>query len=227
MVNGVTRGDYVQVMTAMPPSCIDFILTDPPYIARYRDRSGRSLANDDNGSWLEPAFAEMYRLLKTDGFCLSFYGWPKAERFLAAWRQAGFRIAGHLVFRKGYASSARYLQYRHEQAYLLTKGQPPMPASPLPDVMDWTYTGNRLHPTQKSVRMLKPLIDAFSKPGEIVLDPFCGSGSTLVAAQELGRSFVGIELDPAHHRTASAWVHTSVTFFGQTFDNSARAPMPE
>ena len=122
--NGVTSGDCIEVMAAMPPASIDFILTDPPYIARYRDRTGRSLANDDNGDWLEPAFARMYRLLKPDRFCVSFYGWPKAERFLAAWRQAGFQIAGHLVFRKGYASSSRYLQYRHEQAYLLRAGLP-------------------------------------------------------------------------------------------------------
>lgn len=217
IVNGVIHGDCIEVMARMPASCINFILTDPPYIARFRDRCGRSLANDDNGAWLEPAFAEMYRLLKPHSFCVSFYGWPKAERFLAAWRQAGFHLAGHMVFRKGYASSTRYLQYRHEQAFLLAKGRPPMSSAPPPDVMDWTYTGNRLHPTQKSVNILRPLIDAFCKPGEIVLDPFCGSGSTLVAAQELGRRFVGIELDPAHHRTACAWVHTNATSFEPPF----------
>jgi site-specific DNA-methyltransferase (adenine-specific) len=52
------------------------------------------------------------------------------------------------------------------------------------------------------LEVLKPLISAFTEPGNIVLDPFCGSGSTLVAAQQLGRAFVGIELDRAHHETA-------------------------
>jgi site-specific DNA-methyltransferase (adenine-specific) len=69
-------------------------------------------------------------------------------------------------------------------------------------VIDWQYTGNRLHPTQKPVSALKPLIRAFTDPGDIVLDPFCGSGSTLIAARALERSYIGIELDPQHHRTA-------------------------
>ena len=72
--------------------------------------------------------------------------------------------------------------------------------------MNWTYSGNTLHPTQKSTAILKPLIEAFSKPGDLVLDPFSGSGSTCLAAQQTGRSYIGIELDPTHYGTASSRV---------------------
>jgi len=127
---------------------------------------------------------------------------------MTAWKNAGFRVSGHIVFRKRYTSKTSFLQYRHEQAYLLTKGRPPPPAAPPPDVIDWTYTGNRLHPTQKPVGILSPLIEAFSGPGDVILDPFCGSGSTLVAARELGRSYIGMELDAVHHSTASQRLRT-------------------
>ncbi len=123
---------------------------------------------------------------------------------MKAWREAGFRPVGHLVFRKRYASSVSLLRHQHEQAYLLAKGEVEAPECPLSDVLDWRYTGNRLHPTQKPVGVLAPLIEAFCEPGGLVLDPFCGSGSTPVAARDVGRDYLGIELDGKHYRTACA-----------------------
>ena len=122
---------------------IDLIVTDPPYLTRYRDRTGRTVINDDQADWLAPAFAQMHRVLKRDAFCISFYGWPKADLFIQAWRKAGFRLGGHLVFRKRYGSRSAFLQYRHEMAYLLIRGAPCYPGTALPDVLDWTYTRTR------------------------------------------------------------------------------------
>jgi DNA modification methylase len=203
LANRILHGDCVQLMATLPAESVDFILTDPPYLVRYRDRSGRTVANDDRSDWLRPAFAQMHRVLKPGSLALSTYGWNHVDRFFAAWKAAGFDVVGHLVFRKRYASSSRFFEYRHESAYLLAKGDAKLPACPLPDVMDWHYTGNVLHPTQKPVENLTPIVRTFCKPGDLVLDPFCGSGSSLVAARDAGCAYLGIELDAGHHRTAT------------------------
>ena len=200
--NRIINGDCVSVLPQLPAESVDFVLTDPPYLVNYHSRDGRSIAGDGESAWLKPAFHEIYRVLKPNSFCVSFYGWNRVDEFFAAWKTAGFRPAGHLVWVKSYASSRGLLAYRHEQAYLLVKGEVARPSQALPDVLDWHYTGNRLHPTQKPVRSLKPVIDAFTKPGDIVLDPFCGSGSTLLAAKILGRRYIGIELNPQFCQTA-------------------------
>lgn len=202
LTNQVAHGDCVRVLRRLPANCANLILTDPPYLARYTDRAGRRILNDDNDAWLWPAFVELYRVLKPNSYCISFYGWSKAERFLAVWRECGFQPVGHFVWTKPYASKVGHVKMMHEQAYLLAKGNPLPPNSPPPDVLTWTYTGNRLHPTQKPTASLTPLVEAYSSRGGLVLDPFAGSGTTGAAARLCGRRFLLIEKDPAYYRAA-------------------------
>ena len=149
-------GDCVRVMATIPDNAIDFILTDPPYLVGFRDRSGRTIAGDVNDDWLQPASNEMYRVLKKDALMVSFYGWNRIDRFMAAWKRAGFSVVGHLVFTKSYTSKSAYVAYRHECAYILAKGRPALPQKPLPDVLGWKYSGNRHHPTEKPVTSSSP-----------------------------------------------------------------------
>ena len=150
--NTIIHADCLKALPMLQDRSINFILTDPPYITRYKSRDGRTVANDDNDAWLKPAFAEMYRVLANDSFCVSFYGWPHADKFMQAYRAAGFRVVGHLMFPKRYASSTRFVRYQHESAHLLAKGNPRQPERPIADVIEWKYTGNKLHPTQKPFR---------------------------------------------------------------------------
>ncbi|EPA9385869.1 TPA: DNA methyltransferase, partial [Escherichia coli] len=124
-------GDCVRVMATFPGNAVDFILTDPPYLVGFRDRSGRTIAGDKTDEWLQPACNEMYRVLKKDALMVSFYGWNRVDRFMAAWKNAGFSVVGHLVFTKNYTSKAAYVGYRHECAYILAKGRPRLPQNPL------------------------------------------------------------------------------------------------
>jgi site-specific DNA-methyltransferase (adenine-specific) len=193
--NGVIHGDCAAVLQSLPAESVDFVLTDPPYLVRYKDRSGRTIRNDGASSQVLQAFKDVYRVLKQDCLCVSFYGWNRVDAFFAAWKGAGFVPVGHIVFSKSYASAHRFLSYYHESAYLLAKGRPQLPANPISDVQPWRYSGNKGHPTEKSVETLKPIIEAFTKVGDRVLDPFAGSGSSLVAAALSRRRYLGIELE--------------------------------
>ena len=201
-VNRIIPGDCVEVMRQMPAGSVDFIATDPPYLVGYTSRDGRRIANDQTDEWLVPAVREMYRVLKYNRFFVCFYGWNRVDRFFAAWKQAGFHPVRHLVWVKPYHSNSGFVRYAHEEAYLLTKGTPDTPPMLIRDVLEWHYTGNGLHPTQKPVMAMLPLIMAFSRMRDIVLDPFAGSGTTAVAAKQLGRRYIGIEIDPAYARQA-------------------------
>lgn len=193
--NRIIQGDCLDILKDLPSSSADLILTDPPYFVRYRDSFGRSIANDVNPESVLGAFDDLYRILKPNRFCVCFYGWSKVNAFFDAWTKAGFRPVGHLVWHKDYASKTGYVSYTHEQAYVLVKGNPAKPECPIADVQPWEYSGNRLHPTEKAVSVLQPLVRSFSEPGDLVLDPFAGSGSSLVAAALSGRSALGIELE--------------------------------
>lgn len=78
-------GNCIDVMARISDNAIDLILTDPPYLVGFRDRSGRTIAGDVNDEWLQPACNEMYRVLKKDALMVSFYGWNRVDRFMAAW----------------------------------------------------------------------------------------------------------------------------------------------
>ena len=71
----------------------------------------------------------------------------------------------------------------------------------------WTdidfYKEKHLHPTQKPLRLIKRLVEASSNEGDIVLDPFAGSGSTQVACIHLNRHYIGIEMDTNYYQMAS------------------------
>src|SRR4051794_12223987 len=111
--NTIIHGNCLHILPQLSEGVVDFILTDPPYLANHTSRDGRRIQNDDNDAWLKPAFAQMYRVLGWDRFCVSFYGWPHADRFLTAFRAAGFRVVGHLAFPKRYTSKTRFLRYQH------------------------------------------------------------------------------------------------------------------
>ncbi len=83
-LNHIHHGNCIPVMECLPSQSVNLIVTDPPYLVNYRSRDGRTIAGDITSEWLEPAFSQMYRILKPHSFAISFYGWNHVDKFMTA-----------------------------------------------------------------------------------------------------------------------------------------------
>lgn len=215
--HGVTihHGNCLDVLPTLPADSVDLVITDPPYLVGYEGRwdgARRTIAGDRDGSWVAPAFAEIYRVMRPDSFAVTFYGWPHADVFVGTFREVGFRLVSHIVFVKNVWGLGRFTRGQHEVAYLLAKGRPRIPKHGISDVIEWTREADAFHPNQKPVHALRPLVAAYACAGATVLDPFMGSGSTLIAAKEMGNRAVGIELEERYCRYAEHRLRQGVLF---------------
>ncbi|GAB4182443.1 MAG: hypothetical protein Tsb002_03770 [Wenzhouxiangellaceae bacterium] len=128
-------GDSQAALQLFQANSVDLVVTDPPYLCRFRDRTGRRVRNDDNPGGVLPVFDQLYRVLKPDSYCISFCGWNAIAEFADAWARAGFAVVGHIVWVKEYASGQGHTNRFHEAAYVLAKGYPHKPANPINDVL--------------------------------------------------------------------------------------------
>lgn len=193
--NQIHCGESAHILSTFDQDTVDLVITDPPYLCGYTDRSGRTVANDTNADAVLNVFDQIYRVMKPNSYCISFYGWNAIDQFSKKWTDLGFKIVSHITWAKRYASSVKYTKHQSESAFVLVKGNPKKPTYPINNVQMWQYTGNKLHPTEKAISIIKPLIQSFSKAGDVVLDPFAGSGSTVVSAALNQRHYIGIELE--------------------------------
>src|SRR6185503_16067715 len=143
------HADCLNLLPELPNESVDLVVTDLPYLVNYRPRDGRLCHGDTDDRWLKPAFEQIYRVLKRDSFCATFYGWPWIDLFMTVWKEVGFRPVSHLVWTKAHTSRSGYTAGKHEVGFLLAKGIPRKPSEPPPDVLPWEYTGNLLHTNEK------------------------------------------------------------------------------
>jgi adenine-specific DNA-methyltransferase len=211
----ICHGNCLQVLPTLEAESIDFCLTDPPFLVTYRGRWDGvrgMIIGDDDPTWLAPASSEIFRVMKKDTFCVSFYGWPHADLFVGTWKQLGFRLVSHLAFVKNVWGLGRFTRGQHETAYLLAKGHPPIPECPISDTIEWEREQDAFHPNQKPVPSLYPLIAAYAPENGVVLDPFMGSGSSLRAAKDFGLTAIGIEIEEKYCRYAASRMAQEILF---------------
>lgn len=213
----VVRGDAVAVLSAVPEASVDLVLTDPPYCSGGFTETERTSSDcqglrseairDGRFEWfggdnmttagvcdlMRRVAVAADRAVKPEGSFICFCDWRLFEHLSPAMQSAGWRLRNLLVWNKGSIGLGTGFRPQHELLIHLTRLSPRFYAHDLGNVLDAkrVRSQERDHPTEKPVSLLRDLIRVASPPGGIVLDPFCGSGSTLRAALSLGRLAVG------------------------------------
>jgi site-specific DNA-methyltransferase (adenine-specific) len=211
------QGDALRQLREIETASVDIVCTDPPYFlpaqayVGTRDRSTyrRRLADV---SILEEFFAqvfnEMFRVLKSTGTAYVFCDGQSYPVFYCAMIPHCKNVRP-LVWDK--TTSYNGYTWRHQHELILWGERDDALRVPTGDGdilrCRAVPVKTRRHPAEKPVQLLERLLGKHE--GDVVLDPFCGSGSTGVAAQNVGKQFVGVELDPEYadraQRRLDAW----------------------
>lgn len=201
--------DAVEWLRTLPDNSVDLVITDPPYESLEKHRSigtTTRLKNSKSSSnaWFpifpndrfEELFSEIYRVMKNNThfylFCDSetmFVAKPIAE-------SVGFKFWKPIIWDKVKIGMGYHYRARYENILFFEKGKRKINNLSIPDILESprVYRG---YPTEKPVDVSEILIEQSSVENELIIDPFCGSGSVGVAALKSNRRFVGNDIQDA------------------------------
>ena len=208
--------DALELLGQLPPQSVDLVITDPPYesLEKHRARGTTTRLSHSKGSsndWFsifpnarfEDLFREVYRVLKKNSH---FYLFCDAETMFVAKpiaESVGFKLWKPLIWDKKSIGMGYHYRARYEVILFFEKGKRRIQDLGLADII----TAKRIsggYPTEKPPEVAEVLIRQSSSIGELVFDPFAGSGSTGVAALRLGRRFHGGDTSPTAIALASS-----------------------
>jgi len=214
-IDKVIQGDCLEIMKGIPDKSVDLILTDPPYgIDFCSSRTSRKerLQNDKLGDWQEmlPKMLIEFKRILTDTGCCCCGGGGKTPVTALFTVEAikHFNLIQTLVWRKFIGLGWKY-RPAYENIVILSKSKDEYNFydetkkcgnvieginQDIPQYNEHKAGGVDEHPTQKPTALMEHLIKIHSKRNNLILDPFLGGGTTAVAAKELGRRWIGIEV---------------------------------
>ena len=220
---GITiyHGDCREVLPGLPPKTIDCVITDPPYGINYvtawrsrRDRLRVPIENDGCLGVLAAAWPMALAVLRDDRHWYCF----ASPRMLPEAMPIVENCKHILCWDKGDRGTVGDLECGFGEAWEAIlygmKGRRPLNGQRPRTVIrhDWSGTMDPQHPTVKPVPLLRKLVMWSSHEGETVLDPFCGSGTTLRAAKDCGRKAIGIETEERYCETMANRLRQEVLF---------------
>lgn len=229
------QGDCLELMVDIPDKSIDLILTDPPYLISKKSgfNSGGAWNNaedkrlqktppkTDFGEWdkkeidFYTVFKEFYRVLKPSGTLICFFDIWKMQYLKQIAEENKFKQLRLIRWDKTNPvpvnSKLNYLSNATEYALTCVRGSKPTFHSEYnPGIFKYPICSGKertAHPTQKPLNFMQELLKIHTDVGDIVLDPFMGSGTTGVACINMNRDFIGIELDKDYFNIAQGRIN--------------------
>ena len=188
----------------------DMVFTDPPYGVDYdgghaTEKRRTKLDNDDKTLMYSGALPVAYMVSKEGAALYLWFADRFAKDVLEALENCNYKIRTWIIWNKNLAQfgaiGAQYKPKHEPCIYAFKKGHAPYWNGPNNEVTVWDvkrHSKNEFHPTQKPVELPERAMENNSKAGDIVLDLFGGSGSTMIAAEKAGRKACLMELDPKY-----------------------------
>ena len=238
-LNKIYCGDCLEYMREMPDKCVDLVLTDPPYSSGTRKEGSKGLRKSmlrgtDDKEWFQgdclttngfvwlmrECALEWRRILKPGGSILCFIDWRMYPALSGAIESADLRHQGLIVWDKTFFGMGTHFRNQHELILhfthtIATEAQ----RHDIGNVIRCPPIRNGDHPNEKPEELLETLLSVVCPKDGVILDPFMGSGSTVVAACKSGRNYIGIEKEPAYIEIALKRLekvnnHKITDFFG-------------
>lgn len=182
----------------------NLVVTDPPYNVDVEETAGKilndNMSDGDFYQFLLSMFTQVENHMEDDASIYVFHADTEGLNFRKAFKEAGFYLSGCCIWKKNSLVLGRSpYQWQHEPClYGWKKKGKHQWFSDRKQTTIWEYDrpkSSKDHPTMKPIQLMAYPIQNSSMRGTIVLDPFLGSGSTLIAADQTGRVCYGIELD--------------------------------
>ena len=213
-IDKIYLGDCLELMKEIPDNSIDCIATDVPYRITARGNAGNSggmmqsklsmqgKVFADNDIDIEKYLPEFYRMLKDKTHCYIMCNHINLVHFLKVIDDSPFHFVKCLVWVKNNKIMGGYYMNQFEYIIMLRKGgDRKVNDCGISDVLmfanrkDKNADGSNIHDSQKPIGLFRTLIMQSTNEGDLVLDPFVGSGTTAIAAIKEKRHFIGMELN--------------------------------
>jgi site-specific DNA-methyltransferase (adenine-specific) len=222
-------GDCLDILPTLAAGSVDAVVTDPPYsINSKSDGQGKLNPWGDrvnSAFWYVEWMGRCRRLMLHKGCMWSFLNWRSMVTFQKAADDLNWPIESLLIWDKKWIGpgGSKGLRPSYEMVALWAGEDFAIANRGLPDIQAFQWSSNKPngHPAEKPLDLMEWIIDNSTKPGDTVFDPFMGSGTTGVACVNLGRNFIGCEIDPTFHaiaqrRIAAAQAQLTLPLFSPT-----------